>query len=113
MVTLLNGNFLLAYAKKLEKDNFQILAQQYDVNGVPAGGRIEFKFDNQIRQPVFDIDVEPNGDVVVVAESDNGINGSDVIGVGVGVIELLNFVDLGVERGGNDGSDQDRRPARR
>ncbi len=80
--------------------------------GISAGGQIEFKLDNQIRKPVFHVGVEPNGDVVVVAEFDRGMNGMDMIDVGVRVIEFLTFVDLGVDIGGNDGSDQDRRLAR-
>ena len=82
------------------------------MNGISAGGQIEFKLDNQIRKPVFDVGFEPNGGVVVVAEFDRGMNGSDMIGVGMWVIEFLTFVDLGVDRGWNDGSDQDRRLAR-
>lgn len=70
IVTLSNGNFLVAYSTEIGSGpGFHIRGQQFDASGNKIGGEIQFKFPREIEKREFDIDVLPNGQVVIAAET--------------------------------------------
>ena len=69
--TLPNGNFLVAYSTSIGGKGHFIHGQQLDVAANKIGGEISFVFDQLIEEPEFDIGVQPNGHVIVVAEVDD------------------------------------------
>ncbi|MEO0912419.1 MAG: calcium-binding protein [Pseudomonadota bacterium] len=66
--TLPNGNFLVTYATTA--GGLSIRGQQFDADGNAVGTEINFDFGRKIEVPAFDILVQPNGQVVIVAEVD-------------------------------------------
>ena len=70
IVTLSNGNFLVAYSTEIGSGpGFHIRGQQFDASGNKIGGEIQFRFPREIEEREFDIDVLSNGQVVIAAET--------------------------------------------
>ena len=70
IVTLSNGNFLVAYSTEIGRGpGFHIRGQQFDASGKKIGGEIQFRFPREIEEREFAIDALPNGQVVISAET--------------------------------------------
>lgn len=71
LVTLLNGNFLVTFATESRASGFFIQGRQFDRNGIQVGTRMSFRFTREIEEAEFDIVVQPNGQVIIVAETED------------------------------------------
>ena len=76
IVTLPNGNLLVAYATSIGGSEHFIRGQQFDAAGNRIGGEINFVFEqlfsrcsNEIEEPEFELLVQPDGRVVIIAET--------------------------------------------
>ncbi len=69
IVTLSNGNFLVAYSSRTGGAGFHIRGQVFDGSGDRIGGEIPFTFPNEIDEREFDIAALPGGHLVIVTET--------------------------------------------